>query len=83
MTYDPRSNHSGVIAGAKTNLHNFELSKKQHAFVLRLTGMMAEATRIGLPITGRALHQAVRAVGWELADDLEKAADCIKAQTHA
>lgn len=47
-------------------------------FTMRLTGMQAEALRLGLPITARALHNGpIRAVGWEMAGDTEKAASYV------
>lgn len=43
-------------------------------FAIKLGAMQAEALRLGLPITARALHNgAIRAIGWEMAGDLEKA----------
>jgi len=44
-------------------------------FASKLAQMQAEAMRLGLPITARALHNgAIRAVGWEMAGDITKAA---------
>ena len=41
------------------------------AFAHRLAAMKAEAFRIGLFKTGHAMDAAVRAVGYEIADNLE------------
>lgn len=51
-------------------------------FATRLGAMQAEALRMGLPITARALHNgAIRAIGWEIAGDLEKAASYVTPMT--
>lgn len=43
-------------------------------FVVRLVAMQAEALQLGLPVTARALYNGpIRAVGWELAGDINKA----------
>ena len=47
---------------------------RRDEFVLELVSLHAEAHRVGLHRTGRALHEAVRAAGWELAAMIEKAA---------
>ena len=39
-------------------------------FILRLVNMKAEADRIGLHATARALDKATQAVGWEVADKM-------------
>lgn len=51
---------------------------QRHEFAGRLAAMQAEALRLGLPITARALHNgAVRAIGWEMAGNFEKAASYV------
>ncbi len=46
-----------------------------NAFVQKLLALMDDAMRANLPVTRRALHGAVKAVGWEMADDPVKAAE--------
>ena len=41
-------------------------------FVARLPLVMDEAHRLGLHVTGHAMHEAVRKSGYELADLIEK-----------
>ena len=47
-------------------------------FATRLSAMQAEALKLGLVITARALHNGpIRAVGWEIAGDAAKAASYV------
>lgn len=47
-------------------------------FAAKLGAMQAEAMELGLPITARALHNgAIRAAGWEMAGETEKAASYV------
>jgi hypothetical protein len=41
-------------------------------FVVRLVSLAAEAHRIGLHKTGHKLHDAVKQVGYELAEQIRK-----------
>jgi hypothetical protein len=41
-------------------------------FAVRLSAMHMEAHRLGLYATGYALHEAVRKVGFEIADLMDK-----------
>jgi hypothetical protein len=43
-------------------------------FLQNLPLLHAEAMRLGLFVTGRAIHNAVKASGWEVAGDTTKAA---------
>lgn len=62
-----------AIAPAATQAQRFD-------FIQRLTAMHAEAGRLGLCITERALHNgAIRAVGWEMSGDLTKASSYVMA----
>jgi len=51
-----------------------KMSNERRKLVLEMTSMQARLIHANLPITARAMHNAVRAVGWELAGDTEKAA---------
>ena len=53
------------------------MQKQRWDFTVRLTSMMTEASRLGMPITCRALHDAVRATGWEQVGNLTKAASYV------
>lgn len=57
-----------------TNQTEREKRQLQMDFLARLPLLHAEAVRIGLYITARALHNAVKASGWEVAGETEKAA---------
>ena len=48
--------------------------EERRAFIQSLPLIHAEAVRLGLYITGRALHNAVKASGWEVSGDTSKAA---------
>lgn len=47
---------------------------QKQAFINGLPLLEVEARRLGLFITARAINNVVRASGWELAGDTEKAA---------
>lgn len=51
-----------------------KLKEDRLAFIQSLPLIHAEAVRLGLYITGRALHNAVKASGWEVSGDPSKAA---------
>jgi len=55
-----------------------EIVRARRQFLQNLPLIHAEAVRLSLPITGRALHNAVRASGWEVAGDISKAAEYVK-----
>lgn len=71
------------MAGIKT-MHYHRIAPnvtdaEREAFLQRLPLVMVEAQRLGLVITGRALHDAVRASGWEYAGNTTKAAEFVSA----
>lgn len=59
-----------VPSGSKAK----DVTPEQREFLQRLPLVHAEAVRLGLYITGRALHNAVKASGWEVAGNITKAA---------
>ena len=62
-----RSRHAKAIAPDKTDADRI-------AFASKLNLIRSEACALGLPITAQALHDAVRAIGWEIAGQTEEAA---------
>lgn len=50
------------------------LDRKRREFIQKLPLIQYEAEALGLYITGRAINNAVKASGWELAGDTKKAA---------
>lgn len=48
-------------------------NKAVREFLSKLTLIHAEAMQLGLHVTARALHNAVKASGWEAAGDIVKA----------
>ena len=61
-----------------SELKEMERQELQREFLQKLPLIHAEAVRLGLYVTGRALHNAVRASGWEVAGDAPKAAEYVK-----
>lgn len=60
-THDKGISDASIVTARREFLHNLPL-------------IHAEAVRLGLYITGRALHNAVKASGWEVSGDTSKAA---------
>lgn len=50
-----------------------KLREEGQALIARATALHEDAHRLGFHRTGHAMHEVVRAVGWELADKLEDA----------
>lgn len=49
------------------------MTDQQSQFINKVLVLRDEAMRLGLPITYRAMGAAVKAVGWELAGEPDKA----------
>lgn len=49
-----------------------EQTKEQQKLILNLQTLEYEARRQGLQGTGRAINEAIRKVGWEIADKSER-----------
>lgn len=59
-----------IPSGSKAS----DVSQEQRDFLARLPLLHAEAVRLNLFITGRAIHNAVKASGWEVTGNTAKAA---------
>lgn len=55
-----------------------KLAMERHELAVLLSSIQGRLVAAGLPITARAHHSAVRAIGWELAGDTKKAAEYAK-----
>ena len=49
------------------------MTEQRSQFINKVLALRDEAMRLGLPITCRAMGAAVKAVGWELAGEPDKA----------
>lgn len=59
------------------------LEKKQKDFANELVVMHAMAHALGLHVTGHALHLSVKAVGYEMAGDVETAGKAARGELGA